>query len=157
MVTHVRAVDPRWIAALQELQAPVAHQRAEALDGIQQLLAELGGLPAGGGSQLGEALRERLFDSSWSVIEKSLLLIRTLVSDVHEEVDALVFSLLLNAMLAKVSDSKVVVRKAASQALAQYMSTSNRKGEVMGRLIKEGVDSPDWKQRQATPLFPSLT
>eukprot|EP00965_Chrysotila_dentata_P083017 2738695-Pleurochrysis_carterae.AAC.3 len=59
--------------------------RSEALDDISRMLED-GSLPPGGAAQLVAALHERLFDSNWSVIEKCLLLIRTLVSECDDDV-----------------------------------------------------------------------
>ena len=84
-------------------------------------------------------------------------LIGDLVSDADEEVDVLVRSELLPGLLAKISDSKVVVRKAASQACAAYIAGTREPQSVAPTLVRLGFESADWKQRQATALFLSLS
>ena len=53
-----------------------------------------------------------------SVTQRCLLLVGDLVAELDSEVDELVRDHLMKNLVAKVSDSKVVVRKAASQVFA---------------------------------------
>ena len=147
-----------WAASLAQLAAPTTNLRSEALDQITLLLQEADWRLVGvGAPELVEALRARLSDSNWSVSQKCLLLIGDLVSDADEEVDVLVRSELLPGLLAKISDSKVVVRKAASQACAAYIAGTREPQSVAPTLVRLGFESADWKQRQATALFLSLS
>ena len=60
----------------------------------------------------------------------------------------------------QVSDSKVVVRKAASMALVAYMHSTRDAHSVMLALLRVGIDSADWRQRQARRAYwppPPLT
>ena len=68
----------------------------------------------------------------------------------------LVGAQLLPGLIAKVSDSKVVVRKAASQALSGYLSATRDKASAFNTLVRSGLEAQDWRQRQATLLFLSL-
>lgn len=154
----MEGVDPvAWQAALRQLQAPAPHMRSEALDHLNTMLQDADWqLPASEAPLLVGALRERLLDSNWSVTQKCLLLIGELVQEVDQQLDALVGVQLLPGLVAKVSDSKVVVRKAASQALLSYMLATRDKGGVLAGLVRQGLESADWRQRQATLLFLSL-
>jgi hypothetical protein len=60
----------------------------------------------------------------------------------------------MQGLVAKVADSKVVVRKAASQALVSYLLSTRDAEAVMICLQRNGLESADWRQRQArcTPL-----
>ena len=72
------------------------------------------------------------------------------------QVDSAVASHLLPGLVTKIADAKVVVRKAASQALVAYMHSTRDKEAVMNCLLRSGLESSEWKSRQACALFLSL-
>ena len=63
---------------------------------------------------------------------------------------------LLPDLAAKIADAKVVVRRAASQALVAYMYSTRDKETVVRCLLHSGLESSEWRSRQATALFLSL-
>ena len=63
---------------------------------------------------------------------------------------------ILPGLAAKIADAKVVVRRAASQALVAYMYSTRDKETVMRCLLHLGLESSEWRSRQATALFLSL-
>ena len=76
------------------------------------------------------------------------MLIGDLAGDPYPDVDELIRTVLLPTLVAKVADSKVVVRKAASQALVSYMQSTREPEEVMRCLLRTGLEAQDWRQRQ---------
>ena len=74
----------------------------------------------------------------------------------REQVDAAVAEHILPGLAAKIADAKVVVRRAASQALVAYMYSTRDKETVMRCLLHLGLESSEWRSRQATALFLSL-
>ena len=90
------------------------------------------------------------------------------------QVDEIVGSQLLQGLVAKVADSKVVVRKAASQvlilapasavrpkprspppprqALVSYMQSTRDAEAAMICLVRTGLEAADWRQRQVRAL-----
>jgi len=151
------AAGSSWATAFSLLESSTPQQRSEGLDRIAELLQETDWkVPEGSGNTLLAALSDRLGDNNWSVAQKCLQLIGDLLAEPDAEIDGLVRAHLLNQLVVKVSDSKVVVRKAASQALVAYMHSTRDAHAVVLALLRVGLDSADWRQRQATLLFLSL-
>lgn len=59
---------------------------------------------------------------------------------------------MLSGLVTKVADHKVVVRKAASQALVSYMLSTRDAEAAMVCLQRTGLESSDWRQRQVRAL-----
>lgn len=120
----------QWTLVLNSLGVGTPQLRCEAIDKLTELLQKNDWrLPDGRGEDLISRLRDRLSDSNWSVTQRCLLLVGDLVAELEDlQVDELVRAHLLPGLVAKVSDSKVVVRKAASQVRAREKNLRDARG-----------------------------